>query len=122
MSNTMCTLAFDGRMLTGPADQPLIGLLSAHGIDLPHGTVCENNTGDCTLHNTFADMEIPIQRYPFRRKHYAQDLSRTSAGSRAVLRERRPQQARHHPVAGPVGVDSVVGEIGTESAVGRCEM
>ena len=27
-------------------------------------TVCEHNTGDCTLHNTVADMHIPIQYYP----------------------------------------------------------
>src|SRR6185312_1396653 len=133
-----CTLSFDGRPLTGPADQPLIDFLAAQGIDLPHVcyhralgplqtcdvcwveaggelvrgctlrsreglevtsrsaraagareegmdrllakhelycTVCENNTGDCTLHNTFADMEIPIQRYAFRRKPYAKDHS-----------------------------------------------
>lgn len=38
-------------------------------------TVCENNTGDCTLHNTVADMEIPIQRYDFKRKPYEKDES-----------------------------------------------
>ena len=31
-----CTLSFDGRALTGPADQPLIDFLAAHGINLPH--------------------------------------------------------------------------------------
>jgi formate dehydrogenase major subunit len=38
-------------------------------------TVCENNTGDCQLHNTVADMGIPIQRYPFQRKPYEMDTS-----------------------------------------------
>lgn len=28
-------------------------------------TVCEHNTGDCTLHNTVADMHIPVQFYPW---------------------------------------------------------
>lgn len=36
MSATMCTLSFDERRLTGPADQPLIDFLAAHGIELPH--------------------------------------------------------------------------------------
>jgi formate dehydrogenase major subunit len=38
-------------------------------------TVCENNTGDCALHNTVADMDIPIQRYEFKRKPYEKDES-----------------------------------------------
>ncbi|HET8702041.1 MAG TPA: 2Fe-2S iron-sulfur cluster-binding protein, partial [Nitrococcus sp.] len=38
-------------------------------------TVCENNTGDCQLHNTVASMGIPIQRYPFQRKPYEKDTS-----------------------------------------------
>jgi formate dehydrogenase major subunit len=133
-----CTVVFNGTPLVGPADQPLIDFLSAHGIDLPHVcyhpslgalqtcdtcwvemggelhracalrshdglvinsanaraaaareegmdrllakhelycTVCENNTGSCTLHNTFAGMNLPIQRYPFRRKPYEKDHS-----------------------------------------------
>ena len=31
-------------------------LLSTHELNC---TVCENNTGDCTLHNTFADIRRP---------------------------------------------------------------
>jgi formate dehydrogenase major subunit len=38
-------------------------------------TLCENNTGDCTLHNTVAEMNMPIQRYPFVRKPYEKDTS-----------------------------------------------
>ncbi|WP_189515129.1 formate dehydrogenase subunit alpha [Kushneria pakistanensis] len=38
-------------------------------------TVCEHNTGDCTLHNTVADMDIPIQRYAFTRKPHDKDTS-----------------------------------------------
>lgn len=47
-------------------------LLAKHEL---YCTVCENNTGDCTLHNTFADMGIAIQRYPFKRKPYSKDES-----------------------------------------------
>lgn len=38
-------------------------------------TVCEHNTGDCTLHNTVADMHIPIQYYPYQRKPTSKDHS-----------------------------------------------
>ena len=38
-------------------------------------TVCENNTGDCQLHNTFAAMDIAIQRYRFTRKPHEKDES-----------------------------------------------
>lgn len=38
-------------------------------------TVCEHNTGDCTLHNTVADMHIPIQYYPYARKPDSKDHS-----------------------------------------------
>jgi formate dehydrogenase major subunit len=47
-------------------------LLAKHEL---YCTVCENNSGDCTLHNTFADLHIPIQRYPFTRKPYSKDES-----------------------------------------------
>ncbi|MHB0774778.1 formate dehydrogenase subunit alpha [Halomonas sp. WWR20] len=47
-------------------------LLSKHEL---YCTVCEHNTGDCTLHNTMADMNIPIQRYEFKRKPYEKDHS-----------------------------------------------
>ncbi len=38
-------------------------------------TVCENNTGDCQLHNTMAAMDIDMQRYAFERKPYRKDES-----------------------------------------------
>ena len=38
-------------------------------------TLCEHNTGDCTLHNTFAEMKMPIQRYAFQPKPYEKDHS-----------------------------------------------
>lgn len=47
-------------------------LLAKHEL---YCTLCENNTGDCTLHNTVADMNIPIQRYEFKRKPYEKDES-----------------------------------------------
>ncbi|PDO89749.1 formate dehydrogenase subunit alpha [Kosakonia sacchari] len=47
-------------------------LLAKHEL---YCTVCEHNTGDCTLHNTMVDMHIPIQRYPYTRKSYVKDHS-----------------------------------------------
>lgn len=38
-------------------------------------TVCENNNGDCTLHNAVVDMQIPVQRYEFQRKPHEKDTS-----------------------------------------------
>ncbi|MFK4136882.1 molybdopterin-dependent oxidoreductase, partial [Pseudomonas luteola] len=134
---TECTITYDGQLLTGKADIPLIDFLAEHDIHLSHVcyhralgplktcdvcwveqdgelvrgctirtadgmtlssqgearkaqhegmdrilakhelycTVCEHNTGDCTLHNTVADMHLPIQRYKFQRKPYDKDHS-----------------------------------------------
>lgn len=47
-------------------------ILSKHEL---YCTVCEHNTGDCTLHNTAVSMNLPIQRYPFVRKPYLKDVS-----------------------------------------------
>jgi formate dehydrogenase major subunit len=47
-------------------------LLAKHEL---YCTVCENNTGDCKLHNTVADMGMSIQRYPFQGKPYDVDTS-----------------------------------------------
>ncbi|UPG87685.1 formate dehydrogenase subunit alpha [Luteibacter aegosomatis] len=47
-------------------------VLSKHEL---YCTVCEHNTGDCTLHNTVVAMDMPIQRYPFVRKPYLKDAS-----------------------------------------------
>ncbi|SCC18149.1 formate dehydrogenase major subunit [Kosakonia oryzendophytica] len=47
-------------------------LLAKHEL---YCTVCEHNTGDCTLHNTMVDMHIPIQRYAYQRKPYVKDDS-----------------------------------------------
>ncbi|WP_176393530.1 2Fe-2S iron-sulfur cluster-binding protein, partial [Salmonella enterica] len=138
MQESLCTLFYDGRPLTGPANIPLIDFLTACDVKLPHVcyhpalepmqtcdvcwveyqgelvrgctlksaqgmeiasrtpeaqaaqhegmdrllakhelycTVCEHNTGDCTLHNAVADMHIPIQRYEYQRKPYVKDHS-----------------------------------------------
>ncbi|WP_269563933.1 formate dehydrogenase subunit alpha [Kosakonia radicincitans] len=47
-------------------------LLAKHEL---YCTVCEHNTGDCTLHNTMVDMHLPIQRYAWQRKPYVKDES-----------------------------------------------
>ena len=38
-------------------------------------TVCENNNGDCEVHNAVADMQVPGQRYPYKQKPYEVDNS-----------------------------------------------
>ncbi len=38
-------------------------------------TVCDNNNGNCTLHNSAHTMEIKGQSYPYRPKGYEKDLS-----------------------------------------------
>ena len=38
-------------------------------------TVCENNNGDCALHNTVHDLGIDEQKYPFEKKPYPVDDS-----------------------------------------------
>ncbi len=47
-------------------------LLNRHEL---YCTVCEHNTGDCTLHDTVADMHIPIQYYPYQPKPDSKDHS-----------------------------------------------
>lgn len=47
-------------------------LLSKHEL---YCTVCENNNGDCTLHNAMVEMDIPIQRYEFQPKPHLKDTS-----------------------------------------------
>lgn len=38
-------------------------------------TVCDNNNGNCTIHNTVEIMELEHQKYPFQAKPYAPDNS-----------------------------------------------
>ena len=38
-------------------------------------SVCDNNNGNCAVHNTVRDMHVPGQRYPFRGKPYEKDYS-----------------------------------------------
>ncbi len=38
-------------------------------------TICDNNNGNCTLHNTLRDLELESPRYPFREKPYETDRS-----------------------------------------------
>jgi|TARA_R110000796_G_scaffold86669_4_gene187459 formate dehydrogenase major subunit len=47
-------------------------LLSKHEL---YCTVCENNNGDCSLHNAVVEMDIPIQRYEFQPKPHAKDTT-----------------------------------------------
>ncbi|HET7371359.1 MAG TPA: molybdopterin-dependent oxidoreductase, partial [Gammaproteobacteria bacterium] len=56
----------------GAREEGMDRVLTKHEL---YCTVCENNTGDCQLHNTVAAMGMPIQRYPFTRKPYDKDES-----------------------------------------------
>ena len=47
-------------------------LLAKHEL---YCTVCENNNGDCRVHNTLVEMNIPIQRYEFQPKPHPKDTS-----------------------------------------------
>ena len=38
-------------------------------------TICENNNGDCDLHNTVLSLHIEQQKYPFREKPYSIDAT-----------------------------------------------
>src|SRR5271166_4121192 len=38
-------------------------------------TVCDNNNGNCTVHNTAALLNVEHQTYPFRPKPYEKDMS-----------------------------------------------
>jgi len=38
-------------------------------------TVCDNNNGNCTVHNTTADLDVKHQARPFQHKPYPQDHS-----------------------------------------------
>lgn len=75
-----CTLRSHDGMVINSADaharaareEGMDRLLAKHEL---YCTVCEHNTGDCTLHNTMVDMHLPIQRYAFERKPYVKDES-----------------------------------------------
>ena len=75
-----CTLrTADGMAVTSASERARAAqhegmdrLLAKHEL---YCTLCEHNTGDCTLHNTYADMHMPIQRYAFKRKPYEKDHS-----------------------------------------------
>lgn len=63
-------MAIDSLAARSAREEGMDRLLAKHEL---YCTVCEHNTGDCTLHNTFADMQIPVQRYQFERKPYVKD-------------------------------------------------
>ncbi|KQB34668.1 formate dehydrogenase subunit alpha [Acidiplasma aeolicum] len=47
-------------------------LLTRHNL---HCTVCENNNGDCALHNAVDKLNLERQKYPFEKKGYEPDYS-----------------------------------------------
>ncbi|SDB39493.1 formate dehydrogenase subunit alpha [Pseudomonas sp. NFACC13-1] len=88
----VCWIEHDGEMVRGctlrsadgmklVSDTPSVKAAQEEGMDRIlakhelYCTVCEHNTGDCTLHNTVADMNPVIQRYKYQRKPYNKDHS-----------------------------------------------
>ena len=75
-----CTVRSADALVVSPGDpaakaareEGMDRLLAKHEL---YCTVCEHNTGDCTLHNTMSDMHLPIQKYPYVRKPYEKDKS-----------------------------------------------
>ncbi|RKQ97186.1 formate dehydrogenase major subunit [Kushneria sinocarnis] len=65
-------LSMDDEQAGAAREEGMDRLLGKHEL---YCSVCEHNTGDCTLHNTVADMNIPVQRYEFTRKPYDKDES-----------------------------------------------
>ncbi|MEM0139498.1 MAG: formate dehydrogenase subunit alpha [Ferroplasma sp.] len=47
-------------------------LLKEHNL---HCTVCENNNGDCALHNAVDELQIVRQKYPYKKKPYEADYT-----------------------------------------------
>ena len=62
----------EGADLAAAQQEGMDRILNRHEL---YCTVCEHNTGDCTLHNAVADMHMPIQFYPYERKPYTKDHS-----------------------------------------------
>ena len=62
----------EGSALKAAQQEGMDRLLNRHEL---YCTVCEHNTGDCTLHNAVADIHIPIQYYPHEAKPYPKDHS-----------------------------------------------
>ncbi|KPV45199.1 formate dehydrogenase subunit alpha [Alicyclobacillus ferrooxydans] len=60
---------------------PLAGAARTEAMDrilenhMLYCTVCDNNNGNCTLHNTAELMRIEHQKYPYRSKGYGKDMS-----------------------------------------------
>lgn len=66
------TVQSEGAALKAAQQEGMDRLLNRHEL---YCTVCEHNTGECTLHNAVADMHIPIQYYPHQPKPYNKDHS-----------------------------------------------
>lgn len=65
-------IASRGPQVVAARHEGMDRLLSKHEL---YCTVCENNNGDCTLHNAMVEMDIPIQRYEFQPKPHPKDTS-----------------------------------------------
>ncbi len=66
------TVSLGSQRARAAREEGMDRLLAKHEL---YCTVCENNNGDCTLHNTMVDMQIPIQRYEFQHKPHEKDTS-----------------------------------------------
>ena len=60
------------RLATAARTEAMDRILENHML---YCTVCDNNNGNCTLHNTAELMKIEHQNYPYRPKGYEKDTS-----------------------------------------------
>lgn len=75
-----CTLtATDGLAIASASDaavkarhEGLDRILAKHEL---YCAMCDNNNGDCRVHNAVVDMGLDLQRYPFQPKPYAKDTT-----------------------------------------------
>lgn len=64
-AETGMTIETDSRLARNAREEGMDRLLCKHDL---YCTVCENNNGDCTMHNTVAEMGIDVKRYDYQRK------------------------------------------------------
>ncbi|WP_447554998.1 formate dehydrogenase subunit alpha [Vreelandella sp. EE22] len=66
------TVSSDRPEATAAREEGLDRLLAKHEL---YCSVCENNNGDCRVHNAVVEMDMPIQRYEFKPKPHSKDTS-----------------------------------------------
>ncbi|MBV8631661.1 MAG: (2Fe-2S)-binding protein, partial [Silvibacterium sp.] len=66
------TVATETRAASAAQYEAYDRILASHVL---YCTVCDNNNGNCTVHNTAAMLRVEHQKYPYRPKPYEKDFS-----------------------------------------------